>query len=119
MIKGGTFVMKRFIIILITMGLVLVGCHLDGKNSNGENLNSTKQRVYSNSWDGHSIIVKQNSKVINEITNKDEVKKLIKALKNADWEENVEVDIRPPDYYFSWNSFKHSIWINKEFKRLE
>lgn len=47
------------------------------------------------------------------------MKNLIKALKNADWEENVDVDIEPEDYNFVWNSFKHGIWINKEYKRLE
>lgn len=40
-------------------------------------------------------------------------------MKNADWRENIDVDIRPPDYYFSWNSFKHNFWINEATGRLE
>lgn len=45
--------------------------------------------------------------------------KIIYFFKNANWEENIEVDIRPPDYYFSWNSYKHSVWVNKKYKRLD
>ena len=28
------------------------------------------------------------------------------------------MDIRPPDYRFSWNSYKHDVWINKNNDRL-
>ena len=38
---------------------------------------------------------------------------------NADWEENVKVDISPPDYRFSWNSFNHGVWINENSGRLQ
>ncbi len=101
------------------MGLVLVGCSQDAINGNVEKDDSTKQKVYSSSWDGNPIIVKQRNnnddyETVNEITDTDEVEKLIKTLGNADWQENVKVDIRPPDYRFSWNSFKHDIWINQE-----
>lgn len=39
-------------------------------------------------------------------------------MKNADWQENIKVDIRPPDYSFSWNSFEHDVWINQESERI-
>lgn len=62
------------------------------------------------------IVKKRNSngtnEIIREITDKEEVKALINELKNADWEENVEVDITPPDYTFTWNLFDHSVWRN-------
>ena len=116
--------MKILIISFIAIGLVLVGCSQVATNSNAEKSNTTKQRVYSSPWDGKSIIVEQRNnnedyETVNEITDADEVKTLIKALGNADWEENVKVDIRPPDYRFSWNTFTHSIWINQEYERLE
>lgn len=34
-------------------------------------------------------------------------------------QQNVEVDIRPPDYYFKWNSYTHNVWINEATNRLE
>ncbi|MGJ9385371.1 hypothetical protein [Salipaludibacillus sp. CF4.18] len=44
---------------------------------------------------------------------------LIEALKNADWQENVEVDIGPPDFRFTWNSYNHSVWRNRDYNRIE
>lgn len=116
--------MKRFIILFIAIGLFVVGCSQDETNGNDEKNDSTKHKVYSSSWDGNPIIVQQKNKnedyeTVNEIVDDAEVKKLIKSLKNADWEEGVKVDIYPPDYHFSWNSFKHSVWINQEYERLE
>jgi len=116
--------MKRIIILFAVMGLVLVGCNQDAINGDGKKNDSTKQRVYSNSWDGKPIIVKQRDhnedyETVNEITDLDEVDELIRTLGNADWQENVKVDIRPPDYRFSWNSYKHDVWINKNNNRLE
>jgi hypothetical protein len=115
--------LKRLIISFIAIGLVLVGCSQDATHGSAEKVDSTKQRVYSSSWDGIPIIVEQRNnedyETVNEIADADEVNKLIKALSNADWEENIQVDIEPPDYRFSWNSFTHSIWINQEYERLE
>jgi uncharacterized protein YcfL len=121
--------MKKIVILIITIGLFLVGCSseaakLNSTNGIVEEFDSTKERVYSTSWDGIPIIVKQRNtnedyEIINEITDTDEVNKLIKALENADWQENIQVDITPPDYRFSWNSFNHGVWINQEYERLE
>ena len=116
--------MKRLVILLIAIGLVIAGCSQGATNGSAEKSDSTKQRVYSSSWDGNPIIVEQRNtnedyETVNEITDTDEVKKLIKALENADWQENIKVDIEPPEYRFSWNSFNHSVWINQEYDRLE
>ncbi|QUW23111.1 hypothetical protein JSQ81_05965 [Sporosarcina sp. Marseille-Q4063] len=115
--------MKRLIILFIITGLVLVGCHQAASKGKVQKTDSTKQRVYSGSWDDNPIIIEQRNnkdyETVNELTNPDDVKTLIKALGNADWEENVKVDIGSPDYRFSWNSFNHSIWINQEYERLE
>jgi hypothetical protein len=116
--------LKRLIISFMLIGLVLVGCNQAASNGKDEKPDSTKQRVYSSAWDGIPIIVEQRNnnedyKIVNEITDTDEVKKLIKALSNADWQENIQVDIEPPDYRFSWNSFTYSVWVNQEYERLE
>ena len=116
--------MKRLIILFIAIGLVIAGCSQGATSGSAEKSDSTKKRVYSSSWDGDPIIVEQritneDYERVNEITDTDEVKKLIKALENANWQENIKVDIEPPEYRFSWNSFNHSIWINQEYERLE
>lgn len=116
--------MKRLFVLIIAIGLLFVGCSQEVTNGNGEKSNSTKDKVYSNTWDGNPIIVKQKSnngdyEIVNELTDSVEVKKLIEVLENADWQENVKVDIRPPDYIFNWNSYKHSVWVNEEVERLE
>src|SRR5690625_149641 len=106
--------MKRIIILFIAIGLILVSC----------SKNSTKNRVYSSSWDDTPIVVEQKSNdgnynKINEITDTAKVERLIKALKNANWEENTDVDIDPPDYRFTWNSFHHSVWVIEATGRLQ
>lgn len=115
--------MKRITILFTVVGLVLAGCSTDVKGEGIKN-DSTKQRVYSSSWDGNTLIVEQrnheaNYQTVNEITDTTEVEELIKALGNADWQENIKVDIMPPDYRFSWNSFKHNVWVNQNSNRLE
>ena len=106
--------MKRIIILLIAIGLILVSCSKD----------STKNRVYSSSWDNTPIVVEQKNNYgdynkINEITDATQVERLIKALKNANWEENTDVDIEPPDYRFVWNSFHHNVWVIEATGRLQ
>ena len=116
--------MKRLFVLILAIGLLLVGCNQDVTFRNDEKTNSTKDRVYSDSWDGNPIIVKQKNvngdyEKVNEVTDSIEVEKVIEALGNADWQENIKVDIRPPDYSFTWNSYKHNVWINEESDRLE
>lgn len=106
--------MKRLIILFFAIGLILVGCSMD----------STKNRVYSSSWDNTLLVVEQRNNngdynKINEITDATKVESLIKALKSANWEENTDVDIEPPDYRFAWNSFNHNVWINEATGRLQ
>ncbi|MFC5602504.1 hypothetical protein [Sporosarcina koreensis] len=115
--------MKRITILFTIAGLLLAGCSLDAKSGSINN-DSTKQRVYSNSWDGNTVIVEQRNhdeeyETVNEIIDTAEVEELIKALGNADWQENIKVDIMPPDYRFIWNSFKHNVWVNQNGNRLE
>jgi hypothetical protein len=114
--------MKYFYLILF-LTVMLAGCQ-QVKTEVNIDKESTVERVYSRSWDGTPVIVKKRNgngtnEIIREITDKEEVESLINALKNADWEENVVVDITPPDYTFTWNSFKHSVWRNEEYERLE
>ncbi|WP_417897685.1 hypothetical protein ABN702_15500 [Bacillus haimaensis] len=113
----------KYLYLILFFTVMLAGCQQDTTGGNLDN-NSTKERIYSSSWDGTPLIViKRNSNGTNakirEITDKKKVKALINELKNADWEENVVVDITPPDYTFTWNSFKHSVWRNEEYERLE
>src|SRR5699024_9496865 len=106
--------MKRIIFLFIAIGLILVSCSKD----------STKNRVYSSSWDDTPIIVEQKNSTgeynkINEISDAAQVERLIKALKSANWEENTDVDIEPPDYRFVWNSFHHNVWVIEATARLQ
>lgn len=66
--------MKKYIVLFIVSGLTLVGCIQD----------STKQAVYSDSWDDDPLIVKiyddnGGYETVNEITDADKIEKLIKT----------------------------------------
>src|SRR5699024_3613664 len=105
--------MKR-IICLLFISLFLIGCTSE----------TVKHNIYDEEWDGKTIVVEQireneERKVIHEITVESHVKNLIKALASADWQENVEIDIRPPDYTFTWNTYEHLLWVNEETNKLE
>lgn len=100
--------MKKFVIVFIVMVLMLVGC--SGKDS-------TKRAVYSEQWNDELIIVEKinidgNYEVINEVSNPEDVERLIKTLKSINWKENVDVDIRPADYLFTLNGHRHNVWVS-------
>jgi len=105
--------MKR-IICLLLVSIFLIGCTSE----------TVKHKIYGEEWDGKTIVVEQiqeneERKVIHEITVEAHVKNLIKDLASADWQENVEVDIRPPDYTFTWNTYEYLLWVNEETNKLE
>lgn|SRR5699024_9599195 len=115
--------MKKVFILIIVIGLILVGCGKAqvNKNAGEKNKNSTTQKVYSSSWDGEALIVEERNEngdyeKVNKVTNIQLVKKLISTLKKADLEENVDVDIEPPDLRFTWNSYEHNVWVNQELE---
>lgn len=115
--------MKKSAIFILLSVLIIVGCQKqtessgDNKNNTNEivhNNKSTTELIYSSKWDGNPIIVTQsNDKIINEISEREDIEKLIHLLKQANWQENVQIDIRPPDLTFAWNSYEHGVWINK------
>lgn len=113
--------MKKIIILSLLIGLVLIGCHQNVLNSNREVPNLSTNKIYKDSWDGNPIVVIQGDKneSIKTIHDASHIKKLIHEIKSADWQENVDVDIRPADYHFKWNSYTHNVWINEETNKLE
>lgn len=104
---------------------LLIGCQLQtNEQANPRDNAATKDRVYSEVWDGTAIIVEErndNGKYteVNTIIDGKLVDKIINILSAAEWEENVDVDITPPDYRFTWNSYNHGVWINEYVNRLE
>lgn len=113
--------MRMLIVIGMSIILVFSGCHQNDLNTNKGIANSTTKKIYNESWDGNPIIVIKTDKdvKINSIQDSSDVKLLINKLNAADWQENVEVDIRPPDYYFKWNAYTHNVWVNEVTNRLE
>src|SRR5699024_9741973 len=106
-------------ILLVLIGILLAGCSQFGFNKH-----STVNKIYKDSWDGHPVVVKQQFNdgkydVINEITDETKVENLIGNFEKANWQENVEVDIRPPEYVLTWNSYTYHIWENEKLNRLE
>src|SRR5699024_1299383 len=112
--------MKKTIIIYTIISLVLIGCNQTIVNNNEIASDSTVKNIYGEAWNSNSVIIKNvEGEIIKSIEDKVEIKQLINKLKGAKWQENIEVDIRPPDYYFKWNSYTHNLWINEETSRLE
>src|SRR5690606_27854667 len=90
--------MKKSAIFILLSVLIIVGCQKqtessgDNKNNTNEivhNNKSTTELIYSSKWDGNPIIVTQsNDKIINEISEREDIEKLIHLLKQANWQEN-------------------------------
>lgn len=111
--------MRTLFAIILIIG-ISAGCEQMGTDDE----NTTSERVYSADWDGDPIEVSArdadgSEETIHEVSETGEVERLIEALRQADWEENVMVDIRPPDYQFQWNDYLHFVWQNDEVGRLE
>ncbi|ARD47341.1 hypothetical protein SporoP37_03800 [Sporosarcina sp. P37] len=59
-------------------------------------------------------------KNIKEVVKPDEIKTVAEIIENAEWEENVEVDMAsPPEYRFSLGSINYAIWVTPNRDRLE
>lgn len=113
--------MWKTLVISIMIILVLTGCQPNELNNSHGNYHSTINKIYNESCNSNQIIVidvSRNEK-ITTIQDVAEVKELINNLKRADWQENVEIDIRQPDFHFKRNFYTHNVWINDVTNRLE
>lgn len=49
----------------------------------------------------------------------DEIKTVIEIIKNAEWEENIKVEMaHPPEYRFRLGPFDYAIWVTPNRDRL-
>ncbi|MFA9557730.1 hypothetical protein ACERII_10530 [Evansella sp. AB-rgal1] len=90
---------------------------LEFENESGSRT-PTVERVYSESWDGETVIVEEyeeslNYNIINEITDGKDVETMLTLLKKTEWIEGISADNEPPDYRFTWNSYVHGVWVWK------
>lgn len=59
-------------------------------------------------------------KSIKEVVKSDEIETVIEIIENAEWEENIKVDMAlPPEYRFSLGSINYAIWVTPNGDRLE
>ena len=58
-------------------------------------------------------------KSIKEVVKSDEIETVVEIIENAEWEENIKVDIAPPEYRFSLGSINYAIWVTPNKDRLE
>lgn len=57
---------------------------------------------------------------IKVVDNTDELITIAEILKNAQWEENIEVQMElPPEYRFRLNSSNYAIWLTPNGDRVE
>ena len=59
-------------------------------------------------------------KSIKEVVRSDEIETVVEIIENAEWEENIKVDMAfPPEYRFSLGSITYAIWVTPNGDRLE
>lgn len=57
-------------------------------------------------------------KSLKEVVKSDEIKTVVEIIENAKWEENIKVDIAPPEYRFRLDSINYAIWVTPNKDRL-
>ena len=59
-------------------------------------------------------------KSIKEVVKSDEIETVVEIIENADWEENIQVEMAfPPEYRFNLGSINYAIWVTPNRDRLE
>ena len=59
-------------------------------------------------------------KSLKEVVKSDEIKTVVEIIENAEWEENIKVEMAfPPEYRFKLGSINYAIWVTPYKDRLE
>ena len=114
--------MKKRLFLLFCIGISLVGCNqeetikvpkeIQAEATQTEHIEEKPFTVEERKSEGY--------KIIKEVVKSDEIKTVIEIIENADWEENIEMEMAlPPEYRFSMGSFSYAIWVTPNRDRLE
>ena len=114
--------MKKRLFLLFCIGISLAGCNQDetikvpkeiqAETTQTEHLEEKPFTVEERKSEGY--------KIIKEVVKSDEIETVIEIIEDADWEENIEVEMAfPPEYRFSLGSINYAIWVTPYRDRLE
>jgi len=114
--------MKKRLFLLFCIGISLVGCNQEEtiKTQKEEQAETTQTELIEEKPFTVEERQSEGYKIIKEVVKFDEIVTVVDIFKNAEWEENIKVNMAlPPEYRFSLGSINYAIWVTPNRDRLE
>lgn len=124
LIKRGVMCMKRIVTFTLftVFCFTLVGCNQEEAIKAPKEIKADTPQTEHIEKKPFGVEKRQSEgyKSIKEVVKSDEIESVVKIIENAEWEENIKVDMAlPPEYRFSLGSINYAIWVTPNGDRLE
>ena len=115
--------MKR-LFLLFCIGISLVGCNQEETIKAPKEIQAKTPPPQTEHIEEKPFTVEERQsegyKSIKEVVKSDEIKTVIEIIENAEWEENIKVEMAlPPEYRFKLGSINYAIWVTPYKDRVE
>ncbi len=114
--------MQKLLILLFVIGLSLVGCNQEASMNEPNDMQEVTAQNESLEVNSLTIYERKNEnyKILREVVDTTEIKNAIKIVENAEWEENIKVQMEsPPDYRFQMGAITYGTWVSPTKDSLE
>ncbi|HWL24701.1 MAG TPA: hypothetical protein VNR38_13290 [Ureibacillus sp.] len=109
--------MKKLLILLFGVGFCLVGCNQEQNKmqevmAQNENIEVSPIIVYER--------LNEDFITLKEVIKPSDIKRAINIIENADWEENIKVEMDyPPNYRLKLGTITYGVWVTPNSDHLE
>ncbi|QFG00333.1 hypothetical protein PB01_16795 [Psychrobacillus glaciei] len=113
--------MKR-LFLLFCIGISLVGCNQEETIKAPKEIQAETLQTEHIEEKSFTVEERQSEgyKSIKEVVKYDEIRTVVEIIENAEWEENIKVEMAlPPEYRFKLGSINYAIWVTPYKDRLE
>jgi len=116
--------MKRIVTftLFIVLCFALVGCNQEERIKAPKEIQAETPQTEHIEIKPFTVEERQSEgyKSIKEVVKSDKIETVLEIIENAEWEENIKVDMAfPPEYRFSLDSINYAIWVTPNKDRLE
>lgn len=107
--------MKKLLFLLFGVGFSLVGCNQEASINERNDMQEVSAQNESVEINSLTVYERKNEDyiIIKEVVEPSEIEKAITIVENADWEENIKVQMEsPPDYRFQLGAITYGTWVS-------